>query len=193
MSDDNVARLIYLVLLGSVLVGWFFLQNRHSLNKVLQQASVWGLIFVGAVAVAGLWNDIRHTINPSIASFTDDGKISVPRADDGHYYLMLDINGAQINFVVDTGATDIVLTQDDAQRAGLVLSDLAYFNRARTANGEVRTAPVWLKSVTLGPISDNNVAASVNEGEMNKSLLGMGYLQRFAHIEITGGQLILTR
>ncbi|MEP2031101.1 MAG: TIGR02281 family clan AA aspartic protease [Paracoccaceae bacterium] len=193
MSDDNIARLIYLVLLGAVLGGWFLMQNRNSLNKTLQQAAVWGLIFVGAIAVAGLWNDIRHTINPSVARFTQNGKITVPRASDGHYYLTLGINGTDVNFVVDTGATNIVLTQDDAVRAGFKLDDLVYFDRAMTANGEVRTAPIWLESVTLGPISDRDVRASVNEGEMDGSLLGMGYLQRFAHIEITGGQLILTR
>lgn len=193
MSDDNIARLIYLVLLGSVLIGWFILQNRDSLNKVLQQAAVWALIFIGAIAVAGLWNDIRHTVNPSIARVSQDGQISVPRAGDGHYYLTLDVNGAPINFVVDTGASDMVLSQADAKRAGLVLGDLAYLERAMTANGEVRTAPVWLENVSLGPITDRDVAASVNEGEMDTSLLGMAYLQRFARIEIAGGQLILTR
>ena len=168
MSDDNIARLIYLVLLGSVLVGWFLLQNRNSLNKVLQQAAVWGLIFVGAIAVAGLWNDIRRTVTPSIASFTEDGQISVPRAGDGHYYLTLEINGAQIDFVVDTGATNIVLTQADAKRAGLVLSDLAYFDRAMTANGEVRTAPVWLESVKLGPIALRIEYESLDMGSDSK-------------------------
>ena len=193
MTNDDFGRLIYLAVLGSVIVLWFFMQNRNSLNKTLQHAAVWGLIFVGAVAVAGLWNDIRQTTNPALASFSADGQVSVPRAADGHYYIMLEINGAPVRFVVDTGATQMVLTHDDAQKAGLVLDNLAYVGRAQTANGEVDIAPVWLDRVALGPIVDTNVSASVNAGDMGQSLLGMSYLQRFERIEISGGELVLTR
>ena len=65
--------------------------------------------------------------------------------------------------------------------------------RAMTAHGEVRTAPVRLDSVELGPVLDRNVRAWVNEGEMDKSLLGMSYLQRWNRIEITGNALVLSR
>lgn len=193
MSGDDIGRLVYLSLLGAVIASWFFLQNRGSLNKIMQQAAVWALIFIGAIAVAGLWSDIRQTVNPSLASFSAEGEIIVPRGPDGHYYLTLEINDAAVRFVIDTGATDMVLTKKDAERVGLVIDDLAFVGRAMTANGEVRVAPVWLDKVTLGPISDANVPASVNSGEMGISLLGMSYLQRFERIEISGGQLVLTR
>ena len=193
MNGDDFGRLIYLVLLGAVIAGWFFMQNRNSLNKTLQHAAVWGLIFIGAIAVAGLWNDIRSTLNPAMARFESDGTITVPRAIDGHYYLTLDINGAPVRFVVDTGASDMVLTHDDAERAGLVLDNLAYVGQAQTANGIVEIAPVWLDRVALGSIVDTDVGASVNSGDMGQSLLGMRYLQRFQKIEISGGELVLTR
>ena len=57
----------------------------------------------------------------------------------------------------------------------------------------MRTAPVRLDRVSLGPVLDRNVYAVVNDGQMQQSLLGMGYLQRWGKIEITGGELILTR
>lgn len=193
MTNDDFGRMIYLVVLGSVVVLWFFMQNRNSLNKTLQQAAVWALIFVGAIAVAGLWNDIRKATNPALANFSADGQISVPRAADGHYYIMLEVNGAPVRFVVDTGASEMVLTHEDARRAGLNLDDLAYVGRAQTANGEVSIAPVWLDRVALGPVVDTNVSASVNAGDMGQSLLGMSYLQRFERVEISGGELVLTR
>jgi aspartyl protease family protein len=87
----------------------------------------------------------------------------------------------------------MVLTQADAKRAGLDPETLAYLGRANTANGEVRTAFVRLEQVQLGEIVDRDVAAVVNEGQMEQSLLGMGYLQRWGRIEIAGGELILTR
>ena len=193
MNGDDFGRLIYLVLLGAVIAGWFFMQNRNSLNKTMQHAAVWGLIFIGAIAVAGLWNDIRTTLNPAMARFEGDGTITVPRAIDGHYDLTLDINGAPVRFVVDTGASDMVLTHDDAERAGLVLDNLAYVGQAQTANGIVEIAPVWLDRVALGSIVDTDVGASVNSGDMGQSLLGMRSLQRFQKIEISGGELVLTR
>jgi aspartyl protease family protein len=112
---------------------------------------------------------------------------------DGHYYISAEVNGASIRFVVDTGATDLVLSQEDAVRAGLDLDALQYSGRANTANGVVRTAFVELDTVRLGTAQDRNVRAVVNEGEMDGSLLGMGYLQKWGRIEIADGELILTR
>ncbi|MEQ9258931.1 MAG: TIGR02281 family clan AA aspartic protease [Roseovarius sp.] len=193
MTGDDTARLLYLALLGGAICLWFFAQNRQSFGKVTQQALVWGLLFVGVIAAFGLWGDIRNTVTPGQAMITEAGRIEVPRGPDGHYYLTAEVNGAPVNFVVDTGASQIVLTQADARAAGLDLANLAYVGRAFTANGEVRTAPVRLERIAIGPISDEGVRAVVNEGEMDQSLLGMDYLQRFSSVEISGGRLVLTR
>jgi aspartyl protease family protein len=193
MTGTDYGNLAYLVLLGAVLVFWFLIQNRQSLNKTLQHGAVWGLIFVGAVAAVGLWGDIRQTVQPQQLVMEDAGRIEVPRGPDGHYYLTLEINDAPIRFVVDTGATSMVLTKADAERVGLNEDDVIFYSEAMTANGLVRTAPVRLKDVALGPFHDRDVRAFVNEGEMTKSLLGMEYLNRFARLEINNGRLILER
>lgn len=193
MDSFETGRLIYLILLGLMVVGWFFAHGRTTWNKTLQQAAVWGLIFLGAIAAYGLWGDISRTVLPQQTVFSDEGRIEVPRSPDGHYYLQTQVNGAPIRFVLDTGASMIVLTKEDAMRAGLNPDGLSYYSRAMTANGEVRTAPVRLESVTLGDFSDKNVTALVNEGEMNDSLMGMDYLQRWGKIEIAAGTLTLVR
>ena len=193
MSADDTGRLIYLLLLAVGIGGWFLVQNRRNLGKTLQHAMIWGFIFVGVVAAIGLWEDVNRTTSRDQITRLDDGRIAVRRQADGHYYLTAEVNDAPIRFVVDTGATDIVLTQADAQRAGLAPEDLNFFGRANTANGEVRTAPVRLDQMVLGDISDFDVPAVVNGGEMKDSLLGMGYLQRWGRIEIADGELILTR
>ncbi|GGB97026.1 aspartyl protease [Marivita lacus] len=193
MSGMEYGNLAYLVLLAVVLVFWFFIQNRQSLNKTMQQGAVWGLIFLGVIAAVGLWGDIRQTVQPQQLVMSDTGRVEVPRAPDGHYYLTLAINDAPVRFVVDTGATSMVLTQADAARVGLGEQDVIFYSEAMTANGVVRTAPVRLDDVALGPFHDRNVRAFVNEGEMTKSLLGMDYLSRFARLEINNGRLILER
>jgi aspartyl protease family protein len=119
--------------------------------------------------------------------------IEVPRERDGHYHMTLGVNGAPIRFIVDTGATDLVLSREDAARAGLDLDELRYFGRAFTANGEVRTAQVRLDEVRVGEIVDTFVPAVVNEGDMRVSLLGMSYLQEFGRIEIADDTLRLVR
>lgn len=193
MNGFEWGNLIYLGLLLAMVLSWFVAQNRRSIGKLAQQALAWGLIFVGVIAAIGVWDDIRQTIVPTQSVLTETGQIEVPRARDGHYYLTLVINDEPVDFLVDTGASQVVLSHSDAERLGLVTPDLAYTGRAMTANGEVRTAPVRLDSVELGPVLDRNVRAWVNEGEMDKSLLGMSYLQRWNRIEITGNALVLSR
>jgi len=193
MSGNDYGRVIYLVLLTGAIVGFFLMQNRRNLGKLAQQAAVWGLIFLGAIAAIGLWSDIRSTVMPRQAVFGDRGRIEVPRAPDGHFYLTAKLNGTPVRFIVDTGASQLVLSRRDAARIGIDPANLQFTGMAGTANGRVRTAPIRIAKLEIGPISDRNVRASVNGGDLNSSLLGMGYLQRFSKFEITGDTLILTR
>jgi len=192
MSGDDIASFAFLGLMGLVIAASYFVSQRKNIGRMAQQASIWGLIFVGVVAAYGMWGDIQGDVIGR-QSVGDGGQISVPRRGDGHYYLTLKINGQPVNFVVDTGATQMVLTQADAKRVGLDPDDLRYFGQANTANGVVRTAQVRLDEVVLGPIVDRNVTAVVNGGEMEGSLLGMSYLGAFESLEIRSNELVLTR
>ena len=191
--NSDYASLTYLVLLLSAVVFWFFVQNRTSLGKLTQQALAWALIFAGAIAAVALWGDIKGAVMPRQSVFGTEGRIVLPRARDGHYYLTAEVNGTPVHFTVDTGASAVVLSRKDASAAGIDVENLAYIGRAHTANGEVRTAPVRLESFSVGPITDTGLRAFVNEGAMEGSLLGMSYLQRYSKIEITDGALTLTR
>lgn len=191
MTPDQILQLTYLVLLAAAIGGSYIFANKNNLGKVAQQAAIWGMIFVGTIAAIGLWGDISRDIAPRQA--VSGSEIVLPRAPDGHYYITLDINGAPVDFVVDTGASQVVLTQNDARRAGFDPADLRYLGIARTANGEVRTAAVQLDTVSVGPFTDTRLRATVNGGEMDKSLLGMTYLGLYDSISITDGKLILSR
>ncbi|WP_204114629.1 retropepsin-like aspartic protease family protein [Shimia biformata] len=192
MNAYDYGRLTYLVLLGAAVVFWFVTNHRQSLGKTMQQALAWGLIFLGVVAAVAMWDDIRGAARPLNAVVSDQGRIEIPRGMDGHYHINVEINGTPIPFIVDTGASDIVLTKRDARRVGLDPDQLPFVGRAMTANGEVRTAPVTLSEVQLGGVVDRNMPARVNGGDMDTSLLGMSYLQRFSQITIAGNRLILT-
>jgi aspartyl protease family protein len=192
MSSDQFASLAYFALLAIAVGGWFVVQNRGNWGRMAQQASVWLFIFLGAIAAFGLWNDIQREVAPR-QSVLADNRIELPRRPDGHYHLTLLVNGVAVEFVVDTGASQIVLTRQDAERIGIDISTLRFVGSANTANGSVLTAPVRLDRVEVGQIRDQNLRAVVNGGEMDRSLLGMTYLGLFSSIEISGGTLVLTR
>jgi len=193
MTGDQTAQLLYLVLLGSVLAGYYLLSRRSDLGRTLRQAGLWGLIFLGVIAAYGLWADIAGTVVPRQAVLTGEGRVEIPVSADGHYHLTLAVNGAPLRFIVDTGASDIVLSAQDAARAGLDPDRLAFVGVARTANGMVSTARVWLDEVRLGDIVETRVPALVNGGEMDGSLLGMAYLDRFSEVRFGGGRMTLVR
>jgi aspartyl protease family protein len=158
----------------------------------LRNALIWGLIFLGVFGIANNWDQISSDFNPQQTTFTDTS-IEVAKGRDNHFRLTLRINNVPVDFLVDTGASQVVLTIDDAARVGLDPDSLAYIGTAFTANGEVATAPVRLDRVELGDMVDTRVRASVNSGQMESSLLGMSYLSRFESIEIRRDVLILNR
>ncbi len=192
MDNIEIGRLIYLLILAVAIIGYLIADNRASLGRTLRQALAWGLIFVGVLAGYGLWNDVMRDV-VARQSVARDGAIVVPRSPDGHFYLTLRLNGVPVQFVVDTGATNVVLSEADARRVGLDPDRLVFAGRANTANGTVATASARIETVELENITDRNMRVQVNGGEMNGSLLGMDYLRRFARIEIEPDRLVLIR
>jgi aspartyl protease family protein len=190
MYNDDVARLAYLSLLVLAIIGWVFVEYRGRMGFALRSAVAWVMIFVGLTAGYGLWTDMQDRMAASVD--TTDGTIALPRARDGHYYAPLSINDNDVEFMVDTGATQMVLSLQDAEQLGIDPASLAFLGEAQTANGIVRTARVVLPVVEFGPFRDTEVVAYVSEGEMDGSLLGMSYLGKF-RIEIAQGEMILRR
>ncbi|MQQ07338.1 TIGR02281 family clan AA aspartic protease [Epibacterium sp. SM1979] len=193
MPSFDIAHLIYLVVLLIAVLFWFVAQNRQSMNQTLQQVVIWVFIFIGVIAGYGLWEDIRGDLVPQQSLHADGDSLMLPRARDGHYYLTAEVDGVPVQFLVDTGASQVVLSLEDAARIGYPADELVFHGRASTANGEVRTAMVRLDEFVVDGFHDKNVRAWVNEGALEQSLLGMSYLQRWSRIEIRDNALVLTR
>jgi aspartyl protease family protein len=191
MDDVDFGRLIYFGILIVAVGGYLLVEYRGRLGQMARGLMAWGLIFVGVAAGYGLWTDMKPQLNPRQAVM-ETGSIVLPRAPDGHYYLTLQISGVPMQFLVDTGATNVVLAMSDARKLGIDPEKLLYLGTASTANGVVRTARVTLQDVALGPIHDAQITAFVNDGEMAGSLLGMDYLGRFK-VEIAADRMVLTR
>jgi aspartyl protease family protein len=189
MDGETLARVGYLAIILVAVGGWVMVEFRERMGQALRMGLAWGLIFVGVMAGYGLWSDIRRDVMP-FQEIVDDGTVEVPQAEDGHYYLTLTVDGTAVPFMVDTGATGMVLSARDAERLGIDLESLMFLGEASTANGVVRTAQVTLDRIELGPFRNDRFRAFVTEGMLEQSLLGMDYLQQF-RMEFAGGKLIL--
>jgi aspartyl protease family protein len=110
----------------------------------------------------------------------------------GHYEASAEINGRDVSALVDTGASMVVLTYEDAERAGIYVKPSDFTMGSRTANGTARNAPVTLDQVCIESVCVRDVRAMVAEpGRLHVSLLGMTYLSRLARFEIRSGTLVL--
>ena len=123
----------------------------------------------------------------------DGGEVVFRQRRGGHFVIDAEVNGVPVRFLVDTGASDVTLTPHDAGRLGFDLQQLRFNRTYRTANGTVQGASVRLGSVAIGPISLQNVRASVNAADMDLSLLGMSFLSRLSSYEVANGTLTLRR
>jgi aspartyl protease family protein len=191
MDGDTLGRMAYLILLLLAVGGWVLVEYRGRIGQALRGGLAWGLLFAGVAAGYLLWTDLRAA-RPVLQSVDERGAIEIPRSADGHYYVTLDVAGTPVTFMADTGATNMVLSTEDARRLGFDPAALVYTGEAMTANGVVRTARVTLPEVRLGPHLEPRFPAWVNEGEMEQSLLGMDYLALY-RVEIAGNRMVLRR
>jgi len=106
----------------------------------------------------------------------------------GHFYAEAQVNGARIRFLVDTGASVVALTREDAQRAGIAFGS----ERARAigAGGEVEVIPVTIDRIALGPLEAREVRGAVADN-LPVSLLGQSFLSRVGSVEIRGDRMVL--
>lgn len=192
MTGDDFARLAWLILLGSAIGGWLIVESRGRMGQMARQALAWLLILVGLAAGYGLWKDMGLR-DPQQAVVRQDGQIVVPRAPDDHFYLTLTIDDTPVRFMVDTGATNIVLSDRDTDRLGIDRRGLAFLGTADTANGTIRTARVTLPDVRIEGEPMGNLSAWVGDGPLGISLLGMDFLNRFEKVEMSRDRLVLSR
>jgi aspartyl protease family protein len=129
---------------------------------------------------------------PARQQVRDNRTVELRAGAHGHFHADVDVNGRAISVMVDTGASIVALTWDDARRAGVHVRDSDFTHRVSTANGVARVAPVTLERVAIGEIMIRDVRAAVAEpGKLSTSLLGMSFLGRLSRTEMSRGVLIL--
>ncbi len=199
-SDGDHSRLVYLLLLLVFVSSSLVARRRLRLKGVAKAAALWVVIIAVLAVVLAFRHDLADVggrllgeLLPFRGTAVGDAEVRFPAGNDGHFRIEAKVDGQTIRFLVDTGASAIVLSPADARRIGFDPATLNFSGFAETANGSVRTAAVRLESFEVGPIRMNDLPASVNQAEMRGSLLGMRFLERLSSFEIRDGVLILRR
>lgn len=121
----------------------------------------------------------------------DGGEASIAKSPDGHFWADADVDGHSVHFLVDTGATAVALTANDARSLGIEPNSLTYSYSVMTANGPARAARVKLGEVSVGRAEVNDVDAFVIDQGLETSLLGMSYLGRLTKFEASQDAMVL--
>jgi aspartyl protease family protein len=203
MSNDKFASLASLGLVA-VHMGLNAFRPGAFGGTTLRNIALWLFIFVGLIA--GYQNrfalqDFGSTITAGLipsrpqSSTLPDGAalVSIGKSDNGHFEVDSDVNGRGVRFLIDTGATSIVLTANDAASIGLDMSALSFTIATSTANGTAMAAPARIDEIVIGSIIRRNLRALVaKEGALDQSLLGMEFLNSLSSFTIKQDQLQLS-
>ena len=190
---DLTTSLLWLGLIGSSL----FLHRRMPVGHALRYGAVWVALGAGLVLAYSFRHDAGALWQRLVAELVPHqgrqvgGTLEISAGAHGHFVIEAEVDGTRLRFLVDTGASDVVLSPRDAERLGFKAASLSFTKTYRTANGTVRGAPVRLGRMRVGPIVVEDVRASVNGADMERSLLGMSFLSRLGGYEVRGNKLIL--
>lgn len=177
---------------------------RHMLRESAIWLCVLGAGFAGVYYFDHLRSFFRDTARYAAEAYyaprpvqkdTSSGferSVTLTAGRNGHFFARAEINGRQVAVLVDTGASSVMLSHDDARSIGVEPRASDYTLKTRTANGMGRAAPVRLDSVRIGDIEVRDVRGIVAEpGALHVTLLGMDFIGRLGRFEMRGKELLL--
>jgi aspartyl protease family protein len=197
-SDMDQAWLIQTIAFLLLVSSSFVFGRRFTAKEAGRNIALWcgvfavlGLLYTFRSELQSVGDRIRSEIVPGYPVATGAHEMTISASEGGSFYIEGEINNAPAHFLIDTGATDIVLSPAAAERAGIDLAGLSYTRRFETAHGEGRGASVRLSRLVVGSIELHDVEVSINQSPMDSSLLGLAFLKRLESFEVRGGRLIL--
>ena len=198
-GGDEPVYLTYRLLWLAALGGALMVLIRARPGMAFKQAAIWVLIGAGLILAYSFRDDavaikdrIVAELLPQKGRVVEGGRaVTFQRARGGHFIVEAAVDGVDLPFLLDTGASEVVLTPADAERLGFDLGRLRFNRVFMTANGRVKAASVILDTVAIGPIVVHNVRAAVNGVPMDRSLLGMSFLDRIGGYRVERDTLTL--
>ena len=199
LTQMQFGQLIPLVILAIIFAAGAF-SRRQKVSAIVGNFAAWAGLFVLVLVGYAYRDDLMDVAARVVGEFSPttaivdsaNGTASFRRGLDGHFTLASTVNGVSMPLLFDTGASAVVLSYRDAQRAGLPVDDLMFTMPVMTANGTGRAALVQLERIEVGGIARRNVRAFVAEdGALHGSLLGMTFLETLSRYSVAGERLEL--
>jgi aspartyl protease family protein len=198
LATHDFASLAIKVALAVFIGGFVLAMFRYRFSHALEAAFFWTVIALCLAAGYSYRFELRE-IGDRMLSELVPGRaaqrgvtVEIARGRNGDFHVSMQLNGAYVSMVLDTGASAVVLTQDAAKAAGLPLEVLNYNVPIETANGRTRAAAVTLDRMAVGSIVERNVPALIAQpGQLKVSLLGMTFLNRLQSWEVRGDRLTM--
>ena len=202
MQNDDFARVVYLLPLSLMIAAGIW-ASRQTVSQSLRNLLVW-LVIIMVLATGYVYRRDAQEVGSrlfaglvpghAVVVTTSEGgqEVILHKLSNGHFQAEVMINGQPIEMLIDTGASSIALSREDAERVGIIPENLTYSMTMITANGRARAAPVELGSVAIGPIVRRDVEATVaEEGKLDQSLLGMSFLETLGSMQMQTDELRL--
>ena len=134
--------------------------------------------------LSAVWQRVYANIVPGAVTQLQPYEVQVHKNQAGQYYVSANVQGQKVKFLVDTGASNVLLTWEDARSVGFNNQELQFITKVSTANGVAYAAPVTIDSIAIGDIVAHNVRALVaQQGAVQISLLGMSFLEELNSYE----------
>ena len=202
IMNDDFGRLVALGAIAAM-IGTGVVQSRRHFGQSLRQFGIWVLIVLVLVSaylyrgeLEAFGNRLAGGLVPGRATIVTDAdgsrEVVLHKGMDDHFETSVAVNGESVRMLVDTGASRVVLSYEDAVTLGLDPANLAYTQVVLTANGKARAAPVTLAEVAIGPIVRRDVRAMVTEQDkLDQSLLGMSFLSTLGSLQMQTDELRL--
>lgn len=192
-DGDNLGSVMRVVLLLCLV---FPAVHHFGLKQSLKHGTVWLGVFMVLLVGYSYQEELSHVavklkgnLLPFSATQNKDGSVSFTRSENGHFQVEAYVNQVPIRFMVDTGASTIVLSPSDAKRLDIDVENLSYARPISTVNGLTFAASAYLAELKIGPIVTYNVSALVSKNLSGFSLLGMNFLQRLKGFRFEGDRL----
>jgi aspartyl protease family protein len=170
--------------------------RRLPLSYVAKAGLAWIAIFAALFAIfsfrfefISIWERVKADISGTAGQSISGEAIELRRQDDGHYWIMVDINGKPVRFMVDSGATMTAINASTARNAGIEAD--GYPIILSTANGRVAAKRANVQSLVVGPhrIENHPVVVSESFGDIN--LLGMNFLNSMQSWRVEANVMII--
>jgi aspartyl protease family protein len=170
--------------------------RRLPLTYIAKAALAWIAIFAALFAIfsfrfefISIWERVKADISGTAGQSISGEAIELRRQDDGHYWIMVDINGKPVRFMVDSGATMTAINATTAKEAGVEAN--GYPIILSTANGRVAAKRATVLSLVVGPHKIENHPVVVSESFGDVNLLGMNFLNNMQSWRVEANKMIL--